>query len=532
MCRRCRDAHLECHGFDRALLQIARRASRPPARTPDRPSQSLLPAAHNRGGTGPCASVQTKLDDVQQGSVDYLHFPHCKSPCFTSPLGVHPDSHDRGLFEIFRSTTIRAVTGDYNANFWALDVVLAAQTHPAIWTSCLALAAAHHRLRYTAGSSEADVGSAESYYARSMTHYSRSIQYLLQITTKPCLTYQDKQTVVLISCMQFGLCCMLRLTKPGLVHASNAIRLFYHWKLWEQANASPFLTSASSSSNSDGSKGGLVDAYMLAVHVTSSIEPIFDGRQGVQPPRLYDSICLANQPRSNTIRAFCKHLPRQRRIYPLHYAPVDRSGTAFEDERLPGLPTSMQSSVEDPLFKLHRCWEWNYGQYTSEVPQIDADRQTSAWLALLDAADELQAQRHNRTAGDPGSSAFPLLPSFSYYKGPIDIVRLTGQCCRIRAVRQHALQIMDKWWRHGSTIWNTTLASQIVQAVDAFESSPVEGGAACLCVVDRPPCRLHRVDDIEMVIEGEAPTMLILRNAEQCRLGLLGVATTVSQYLE
>lgn len=526
VCRRCRASHLECQGFDRALLRFTTPARLLPACTPARPPQLLLPAAHNHTDTGPCASVKTELDDVQHDNADDMHFRRCKSPCFTSPLGVHPDSHDRRLFDIFRSTTIHAVTGDYNTKFWALDVVLAAQTHPAIWTSCLALTAAHHRLRYTAGSSEADVSSAEYYYARSMAHYSRSIQYLLQITKKSCLSYEDKQTVVLISCIQFGLCCMLRLTKPGLVHGSNAIRLFYHWKLWEQADASPLLTSASGSSNSDSNKGGLVDAYMLAVHVTSSIESILDDRQTVLPDRLYDSICFAKRPHSNMIRAFCKHMPRQRRIYPLHYAPVDRSGTAFQTKDLPGLSTSMQSFGEDPLFKLHRCWEWNYKQYTSEAPQIDADRQTSAWLALLDAADELQAQRHNRNAGGPGSSALRLLPSFSYYRGPMDVVRLTGQCCRIRPVRQRALQIMGKW-RHGQTVWSTVIASQIVQAVDALESRPVEGEAACSCVVDRPPCRFHRVDDIEMVMEGDTPTMVILRNTEQCKLGLLGVATTL-----
>lgn len=53
---------------------------------------------------------------------------------------------DRELFFILRTVALQSVSGVFDRDFWAVDVVRAAQIYPAVWNAGLALAAMYRGL--------------------------------------------------------------------------------------------------------------------------------------------------------------------------------------------------------------------------------------------------------------------------------------------------------------------------------------------------------------------------------------------------
>lgn len=57
------------------------------------------------------------------------------------PLDVSPSVEGREMFHFFRSEGVNQVVGYFDASFWTVDVLRAAQVYPAIWHAMLAMAA-------------------------------------------------------------------------------------------------------------------------------------------------------------------------------------------------------------------------------------------------------------------------------------------------------------------------------------------------------------------------------------------------------
>ncbi len=172
-----------------------------------------------------------------------------------APGGVNPTSRDWQMFDLFRTVTLRQISGGVDLSFWGVDLLRATHTYPAIWHASLALSGMHEWMKLSAASNDIDMDDvdnnsssnndnnaerAQEHYTFALAQYNASIAHVLDITRQQQeLTYASKETLLMTSMLYAGICSMQNNTAQAMVHIRNAVEIFGQWRFWEMAADPP-----------------------------------------------------------------------------------------------------------------------------------------------------------------------------------------------------------------------------------------------------------------------------------------------------
>lgn len=436
---------------------------------------------------------------------------------------------------MFRSLTVKEITGGFDPSFWATDVLRAAQAHPAIWHAGLAFSALHQRMKISSSQGDSRLF-AQDYYTIGMTQYNISIGHLIKLTRKPVLSYADKQAVVLASTMHYGLCCLQKQLKQATVHVANALNLFKQWKLWQDVETS-----------SPGPRRGrsLLDAASLLRHVAYCFQDLeaidFYLAPAGLAKKLYAPATSSTEPfKSITEATFalnalhCFGFMRGELISDVDYKSqqlplpsdswTERRARDSWKERFADIKESPRHQLADPdgLALLQLMIEFDETFHIACVdprPEVRAAL-TPRYARLLDLA-EMQLAKRSATLGT--QLQLPPPPSFSFCVTPTYVVHMVGIVCRNRSVRCRSIDI-QKRFPQAYGLWSSYVSAAIVEAKMNFESAGMDMGA-CACVPDIKVCDDHRSVDFDIGFETEGFVSITIKSATELRKGLPGSMT-------
>lgn len=153
-------------------------------------------------------------------------------------MGVEPSAYELEMFTVFRTETVRAISGTFNRDLWAVDVPRAAQTYPVLWHASLALAALQQRskggfqdgLKENAGSKQA-LATSRQHYVFALDQFNRSITCLGEhCRGDRNMSIMDQEMILLTNIVYIGICNMMGDTKQVMVHMKNTAGLIEHFR--------------------------------------------------------------------------------------------------------------------------------------------------------------------------------------------------------------------------------------------------------------------------------------------------------------
>lgn len=138
---------------------------------------------------------------------------------------------DRELFFVLRTVALRSFSGVFDRDFWAIDVVRAAQIYPAVWYAGLALAAAYRGLH---GAVQApNMKSQHDDYA--LLLYSKCMHSVIGIIGSGELSKADQEAVLLSNILLIGFCCLRRDNTAAFDHMGKGLQVFCSWSFYNKA---------------------------------------------------------------------------------------------------------------------------------------------------------------------------------------------------------------------------------------------------------------------------------------------------------
>ncbi|KAJ3495471.1 hypothetical protein NLG97_g3374 [Lecanicillium saksenae] len=155
----------------------------------------------------------------------------------SSLLGTCVDAKplDRELFFFMRTTLLKRLSGSFDRDFWAVDVVRAAQTYPSVWHSGLALTAMCKSLN------DANTQAVASRYnlIYALEQYGQSVRLIMDILQKADISYADKEAVLLSSILLTGVSSLRQDTPTAMTKIGTALQIYYHWRFWDTTDLTP-----------------------------------------------------------------------------------------------------------------------------------------------------------------------------------------------------------------------------------------------------------------------------------------------------
>lgn len=370
------------------------------------------------------------------------------------PAGIDPVGYEAELFGCFRTLIVASLGGCFNHLFWRVDVPAAAQIHPSLWHSSLAIAAIHHSARLEKQRIRTKCGVQQfqskyfrnHYYILALTHYNKSIQYLadtLGSRNIETLSYMEKEMIIINNILYMGICSMLEDTMQLQSHNTN----FFN-----------FLETIRFGEEDPCTRQGIVRFEDL-LSVILAIDGSFEGNDKTKDRHFRSWVVrLPEYPRIETISdAYLEILPLvYRRL-------VDANPTV--------LPSLQGPSPENSLQKIRRSYSAKLDAFekrnqkmsekdreslemirlyvqchnlraavVSKQSRQEAIEHDAKWAALVDQIDDLQA----RTT--------PLDRPYSHEVAPITFAPSLGTLLGTVAgasqnveTRRKAVDLMKKW---------------------------------------------------------------------------------------
>ncbi|CEJ92414.1 hypothetical protein VHEMI08068 [[Torrubiella] hemipterigena] len=371
----------------------------------------------------------------------------------SQPAGTEHVGYETELFGCFRTFIVASLGGSFNHLFWRVDVPAAAQIHPSLWHSALAIAAIHHSARLQkARVRESGIKQLQRnvirnhYYILALTHYNKSIRHVADLLGSRhlhSLTYMEKEMVIINNILYLGICSMLEDPIQQNSHNTNLFNFLEAVRFGEE----------------DPSTHSGVARFEDLLSVVLAIDGSFDGNEKT-PDREF--------------RAWAVAIPKHYALQTITQAyleilPVVYRRLAFSDtEILPSTGQAMEEILRqkrirsfeaklDAFEKGHR----NLNQRDREAVEMmrlymqcmnirseilgktsreDAMEHDAKWIAVVDQIGDLQA----RTT--------PLDRPYSHEIAPITFAPSLGALLGTVAASAHnvdtrrkAVDLMKKW---------------------------------------------------------------------------------------
>ncbi|KAJ3495804.1 hypothetical protein NLG97_g3124 [Lecanicillium saksenae] len=179
---------------------------------------------------------------------------------------------------MFRRHTVPRISGLFEQNFWATQIVQAAGIYPATWHATLAAAAMQHWKSVNSPFGHIDnpmsYSAGTDYYNFAFCHYTHAITELVAISQNPTRIYQDQEAILSAEMLFVCMNSMAGYLKQASQHAKNIIKL-HDW--WNFARKDFVLGTSSSSCSSP--QGAVLRKQSLVAFV-SNLKVQFVNRLG------------------------------------------------------------------------------------------------------------------------------------------------------------------------------------------------------------------------------------------------------------
>lgn len=457
-----------------------------------------------------------------------------------SPVNVTSTRQEMQMFDLLRSVTVCQVTGGFDNSFWGVDFLQATQAYPAVWHAGLALSAMHQRMKITTSNDWA-LQTKHDYYIFALKQYNSAIKSLIEIAQTEHPSPAQQETLLMVSMLFAGICCLQGDPRQAVLHAKNAIHLFYEWKFWEYSDdrfndrqgcvlstsslvtlityfESQFINRLRNESRPPW-RGKHLPQQCSAAPFTSVTEaynefqPLFNGLLETLLHIGYPSDQAAPRPKPNLI-----HLFRQ------EYGVWGEKFARFKKSRNAPPPDSEAMTI------LELYW---VGIEISVI--VDVDKAASSWDQFRPAYDRiitLAEQQFERELERNLSSHGAMEPIFCFSMSITEVLVFVGFNCRDGTIRRRVISLLRKWPRRDG-LWDASAIASMCEAVMVLEeenaikrknSATAESGdddddVNCKCIRDEVICNDHRVVETKFDFLDNGGAQVGLRTVEDIRKG-------------
>ncbi|PMB68055.1 Transcriptional regulatory protein moc3 [Beauveria bassiana] len=205
----------------------------------------------------------------------------CSSPIVTqclhglTPIYGRATAHEREMFNLFRTRTVTQVAGAFYQPFWHVDVLLAAQTQPAIWHASLSMAAMYSWFKIPADDAQGQI-IRQDHYKFALRQYNEAITHMVALARRQ--DARSAEALLMASVLFTGLSSLRGDPKEAMMHASHGLRVAQQWEFLERtegaAAAGGQQQQATEHMLPTKSLVGLVDGFEVQYMWTGARQPI------------------------------------------------------------------------------------------------------------------------------------------------------------------------------------------------------------------------------------------------------------------
>ncbi|ATY59184.1 C6 zinc finger domain [Cordyceps militaris] len=452
-----------------------------------------------------------------------------------TPLYGQATAPERAMFDLFRTRTVTQVAGAFYQPFWHVDVLLAAQTQPALWHASLAMAAMYAWFE-TDDDDDDDMRAQtlrRDHYHFALRQYNAAIAHLVALAPRG----QDAaaaEVLLMASVLFTGLSSLRGDPREAMLHASHGLRVARQWQFVEKMEAAQPTPSAALLPPK--SLVGLVDGFEVQYMWTGARPPIL--RRGALPR------AVPVAPFSSATEA-CFELQRL----------VGGLLTAVRSEKVRRTTTTAAAAAPVPdLRQPYRhalsAWKVKFAQlkWSQRLRQTDHDCALvlDIWLCGAEIAARIDLRRYE-LAWDAFAGRFRRIvrlarrlvadeallrledrrPVYSFSPSVCEPLFMVASSCRDGALRREAMALLRQRPRREG-IWDARLMAAIAEAKMRIEERGMAGEAGCGCIPGVYICNTHRVFFMDIEFLPERAATAVMKTLHDVAMGSEGQAVTIT----
>lgn len=465
-----------------------------------------------------CISTGRKCDGFEIAPEPAITSPPLPTQCLhaLTPLYGKASLFEKEMFSLFRTKTVTQVAGAFYQPFWHVDVLLAAQTQPAIWHASLSMAAMYSWFKIPPDDPQGQL-IRQNHYKFALKQYNEAITHLVELAQNKDI--QSAEVLLMASVLFTGLSSLRGDPKEAMMHASHGLRVAEQWKFLER-------TEAPEDNNTTHilptkSLVGLVDGFEVQYMWTGARQPI------LRRPNIPREVPVA--PFASATEA-CFEL--QRLVGGLLIAVRNEKVRRTADQPLP-VP-----DLRQPYRHALSAWKVKFShlKWSQRLRQTDLDCALvlDIWLCGAEIAASLDLSLFE-IAWDKFAPKFKRIvkltqklvaeealleeqrgrPVYSFSPSVCEPLFMVGSSCRDSGVRRKAISLLRQRPRREG-IWDAKLMAAIAEAKMLIEERGIasvdvtQPGSGCGCIPGVYICNTHRVFfmDIEFLPERAATAVM------------------------
>ncbi|EGX88277.1 C6 zinc finger domain protein [Cordyceps militaris CM01] len=477
-----------------------------------------------------CTSSKRKCG----GYLEYASPPQRASPASSiaeqptlssAPHGHTPTEHERRMFHLLRTLTVRQVHGGIKCGFWTTNLLQATYVYPAIWHAALGLAAMYQRAMMLLH--EGRSRSAQEYNTFALQQLSISCSYIITMNHST-VSGAEQEMLLTASALYTGICLLRADLHQALSHAAGAAKLSKQWNFLDhnvdrqvtegvigRVHTQQLLRDVYHSFHSIGSFSEDIIAHFQAFvwHITEPFASVDEAYYAYLNIHSGWARIKSWEPTHGMIRG-ASPSPGQMQVrqhalnlWRLRFEGYLERG-AYAEEHV--------ETIE--LLRLFHLFEDTFDMLMiHRTPEIWV-RNAHRWERIVKMAERLLGRQSARDDAGPGSQGI-----FFYSLSVHEVLRMTGFICRSGAIRRRIIQLLQQW-RHLDGLWDNDLSWRLVEAKMLMEEAAVaaDAPAACECVPGVFFCMEHRVAYVKMDLPEEGGLRAHMKTGKQLRHGLPG----------
>ncbi|OAA66154.1 C6 zinc finger domain protein [Cordyceps fumosorosea ARSEF 2679] len=502
------------------------------------------------------------------------------APCASSPIATpclhaltpiygRASPREREMFNLFRTKTVTQVSGAFYQPFWHVDVLLAAQTQPAIWHASLSMAAMYAWFKMDDDDDDGDDGDTiqrQEHYRFALRQHNEAIAHLVALAQNRKEDDARSAEVLLMASVLFtGLSSLRGDPREAMMHASHGLRVAQQWQFLEKTeeDAECGVSGASSSSTAADhhmlptkSLVGLIDGFEVQYMWTGARQPIL--RRGglprevpVAPFRSATEACFELQRLVGGLLIAVRN-EKERRT-----AGTSACGVPGAPAPVPDLRQPYRHALSAWKVKFsHLKWSQRLRQSTDH--HLDSCALVlDIWLCGAEIASSLDLSQYE-LAWDTFAARFRRIiklthklvaeealqeeevgrrrrrrPVYSFSPSVCEPLFMVASSCRDGQLRREAIALLRQRPRREG-IWDARLMAAIAEAKMHIEESGVVAAVegmmmgGCGCIPGVYVCNTHRVFFMDIEFLPDRAAMAVMKTLQDVAINSEGQIVRVT----
>ncbi|KAJ4145603.1 hypothetical protein LMH87_004449 [Akanthomyces muscarius] len=466
----------------------------------------------------------------------------CASPAATqclhalTPIYGRATSLEKEMFNLFRTRTVTQVAGAFYQPFWHVDVLLAAQTQPAIWHASLSMAAMYSWFKIPSDDPQGQI-IRQDHYKFALKQYNEAIAHMVELAHQK--DAKSAEVLLMASVLFTGLSSLRGDPKEAMMHASHGLHVAQQWNFLEKTES----PDGGQSDHMLPTKAlvGLVDGFEVQYMWTGARQPIL--RRG--------------------------NIPREVPVAPFSSA----TEACFELQRLVGgllmavrnekirRTTEQPSPVPDlrqPYRHALSAWKVKFShlKWSQRLRQTDLDCALvlDIWLCGAEIASSIDLSLYE-LAWDKFAAKFKRIvkltqklvaeealleeqrgrPVYSFSPSVCEPLFMVASSCRDGVLRRKAMSLLRQRPRREG-IWDAKLMAAIAEAkmlieergVASVDMATMAAGAGCGCIPGVYICNTHRVFFMDIEFLPDRAATAVMKTLHDVAISSEGQVVTIT----